>query len=110
MLGCLWPETTSDSLETMSAKEDKKRFDCCGNHLGCPKGAQRGLQCGLSGSRVLRGVTAQRDAERETASIGDERCITGKTNPYLSRKINSRCCPVQLLIIIEARESLERKT
>lgn len=31
-----WPGKQSDSLETPSAKEDKKRFDCGGNHLGCP--------------------------------------------------------------------------
>ena len=41
-------------LETMSAKEAKRRFDCSGNHLGCPipYGAPGGLQYGLSGSRV----------------------------------------------------------
>lgn len=26
----------SDLLETLSAKEDKRRRDCSGNHLGCP--------------------------------------------------------------------------
>ena len=41
-------------LETMPAKEAKRRFDCSGNHLGCPipYGAPGGLQYGLSGSRV----------------------------------------------------------
>ena len=32
----LWPERQRYSLETLSAKEDKKRRDCSGNHLGCP--------------------------------------------------------------------------
>ena len=41
-------------LETMAAKEAKRRFDCSGNHLGCPipYGAPGGLQYGLSGNRV----------------------------------------------------------
>ena len=33
-------------------KRLKKRTDCGGNHLGCPNGAEKGLQCGLSGNRV----------------------------------------------------------
>ena len=43
--------------ETLFAKEDKRWFDCGGNHLGCPDGASGGLQCGLSGSRVSRRAT-----------------------------------------------------
>ena len=35
-------------------KRLKKRTDCGGNHLGCPDGAEKGLQCGLSGNRVAR--------------------------------------------------------
>ena len=30
------PKTACDSLETLPAKEDKRRRDCSGNHLGCP--------------------------------------------------------------------------
>ena len=30
------PGSACDSLETLPAKEDKRRRDCCGNHLGCP--------------------------------------------------------------------------
>ena len=32
-------------LETMAAKEAKRRFDCSGNHLGCPKKAGRRGDC-----------------------------------------------------------------
>ena len=54
-------------LETLAAKEAKKRFDCGGKHLGCRHWAGWGLQCGLSGSRAARWATPRRDAERETA-------------------------------------------
>ena len=74
-------------LETMAAKEAKKRFDCGGKHLGCRHWAEKGLQCGLSGSRAARKATPCRGAERGTAPIGNEGCIAGKTSPYLSRKI-----------------------
>ena len=30
------PGPACDSLETLPAKEDKRRRDCSGNHLGCP--------------------------------------------------------------------------
>ena len=84
------------SLETLPAKEDKRRRDCCGNHLGCPRcGASGGLQCGLSGSRVSRRGNAAMQRLRGNHLIGDERCAVGKTNPYLSRKIYFRCRPVQ---------------
>ena len=53
-------------LETLSAKEAKKRFDCSGNHLGCRNGADKGLQCGLSGNRVPQWVTLRQYTERET--------------------------------------------
>ena len=44
-------------LEILSAKEAKRRSDCGGKHLGCPRffvnhGADGGLQCGLSGNRA----------------------------------------------------------
>ncbi len=82
--GPLLPETTS-------AKEAKRRTDRSGNHLGCSPEAGKGLQCGLSGSRVARRATPRRNAERETAPIGNEGCVPGKTNPYLSRKIYFSC-------------------
>mgnify|MGYP000791326816 CR=1 FL=1 len=42
-------------------KRLKKRTDCGGNHLGCSRETEKGLQCGLSGSRVARsGDTAPR--------------------------------------------------
>lgn len=54
-------------LETISAKEDRRRKVCGGKHLGCPKGAKIGLQCGLSGSRVVPLATRYCDTEGETA-------------------------------------------
>ena len=79
------------SLKPCLQKRLKKRTDCGGKHLGCLYGAKKGLQCGLSGNRVARKATPRRDAERGTASIGNERCVTGKSNPYLSRKIYLFC-------------------
>ena len=87
-----WPEWRRDRLlKPGLQKRLKKRTDCGGNHLGCPAGAEEGLQCGLSGSRAARLATSRRGAERETASIGNERCAAGKTSPYLSRKIYLVC-------------------
>ena len=40
-----------------------------------------GLRYGLSGNRVVVMVTDQREHERGTTSIGDERMLPGKTNP-----------------------------
>ena len=57
----------SSALEIFAAKEAKRRFDCCGNHLGCPddgvlsSGMGRGLQYGLSGNRAT-------EARRRSAS------------------------------------------
>ena len=67
-------------------------MDCGGNHLGCSIETEKGLQCGLSGNRVVPLATRYRGAERGTASIGNERCTAGKTNPDLSRKIYLLCC------------------
>ena len=50
------------------------------------------MQCGLSGNRVAWKATPRRSTERGTASIGNERCAAGKSNPYLSRKIYFFCC------------------
>ena len=73
-------------------KRLKKRTDCGGKHLGCSCEAKQGLQCGLSGNRVVRPATAHLGTERGTASIGNERCSVGKTDPHLSRKIYLFCC------------------
>jgi len=49
------------ALEIFSAKEAKRRFDCCGKHLGCsgmqviPE-AGEGLQYGLSGNRATEQI------------------------------------------------------
>ena len=37
-------------------------------------------------------ATLCRGTEGGTASIGNERCAAGKSNPYLSRKIYLFCC------------------
>ena len=46
------------SLEIFSAKEARSRFDCSGKHLGCLLRANKGLQYGLSGSRVAGMATS----------------------------------------------------
>ena len=97
---CPRPGTQRYFPETLFAKEDKRWFDCGGNHLGCPDGAPGGLQCGLSGSRVSRRGNAVIQHLRGNHLIGDERRAVGKSNPYLSRKIYSQCCPVQFLTLI----------
>ena len=79
-------------LKPVLQKRLKKRTDCGGKHLGCSWEANQGLQCGLSGNRVVRSATARLGTERGTASIGNERCSVGKTNPHLSRKIYLICC------------------
>ena len=69
-------------------KRLKKWTDWGGKHLGCLiPWAEKGLQCGLSGDRVAWLATLCRGTEGGTASIGNERCAAGKSNPYLSRKI-----------------------
>ena len=84
----LWPEPPSDRLlKPGLQKRLKGRIDWGGNHLGCPDRAEKGLQCGLSGDRVAWLATLCRGTEGGTASIGNERCAAGKSNPYLSRKI-----------------------
>ena len=79
------------SLKPCLQKRLKKRTDCGGNHLGCSHETEKGLQCGLSGNRVVPMATRYCGAERGTASIGNERCTVGKTNPDLSRKIYLFC-------------------
>ena len=52
----------ASALEIFTAKEAKRRFDCCGKHLGCPddgnlsSGMGRGLQYGLSGNRAAEAM------------------------------------------------------
>ena len=90
--GALWPEGPFDRpLKPGLQKRLKGRIDWGGNHLGCPDRAEKGLQCGLSGDRVAWLATLCRGTEGGTASIGNERCAAGKSNPYLSRKINLFC-------------------
>lgn len=52
--------------ETMPAKEAKNHVGCSGNHLGCPKGADIGLQYGLSGNSVPDMETFRLELQRET--------------------------------------------
>ena len=80
-------------LKPVLQKRLKKRTDCGGKHLGCLiPWAEKGLQCGLSGSRVVQTATLCHGVERGTASIGNGRYTAGKSNPYLSRKIYLFCC------------------
>ena len=74
-------------LKPVLQKRLKKRTDCGGKHLGCSLETDQGLQCGLSGNRVAHPATVCRGTERGTASIGNEGCSVGKTDPHLSRKI-----------------------
>jgi len=63
------------ALEIFPAKEAKRRFDCGGKHLGCPKmemfiyGAGGGLQYGLSGNRAMGSLSAT--MHNHGASVGD---------------------------------------
>ena len=79
-------------LKPVLQKRLKKRTDCGGKHLGCSRKADQGLQCGLSGNRVAHPATVCLGTERGTASIGNEGCSVGKTDPHLSRKIYLFCC------------------
>ena len=70
---------------------------CCGNHLGCRKGfygiaVRTKWQSGpMAGNTMAQRLTGNR-------LTGDGRRAAGKSNPYLSRKINLRRCPVQCTI------------
>ena len=79
----LWKDCLQKRIETGKIR--------CGNHLGCPFGAEMGLRYGLSGNRVSVMETGRLGCERETASFGDERFIHGENKPDLSRKINHFC-------------------
>ena len=61
-----------------------------GNHLGCLKRADKGLQYGLSGARVALLATGRLVLSWETASTGDGEQRKGKTYPtYAVRLILS---------------------
>ena len=79
----LWKDCLQKRIETGRIR--------CGNHLGCPSGAEMGLRYGLSGNRVSVMETDRLGRERETASFGDERFAHGENKPDLSRKINHFC-------------------
>ena len=76
----LWPLGFLPSLpETMLAKEAKIMDTlCCGKHLGCPKGAGRGLQYGLSGNRVFMMATHELTDQTETAHAATVGSVRGK--------------------------------
>jgi hypothetical protein len=84
-------------LETMAAKEAKRRFDCSGNHLGCPIFAW-----GIGGIAVRTkwqsGTMARQHhgiAPKGKPPDRRREVCCGEIQPDLSRKINSRSCPVQ---------------
>ena len=55
----LWKDCLQKRIRTGKSR--------CGNHLGCPCGAEMGLRYGLSGNRVLRLATPKRGNQMETA-------------------------------------------
>ena len=92
--GCPHSGQSTDSpllSETRTAKEAKEAIGLWWKSPRLSDRAGNGLQCGLSGSRVVRSATTYCGTKGETASIGNERCPAGKTNPYLSRKIYFFC-------------------
>ncbi len=93
--GCPHSGQSTDSpllAETQTAKEAKEADGLWWKSPRLSFRAKKGLQCGLSGSRVARLATPSCVTERETAPIGNEGCDAGKPNPYLSRKINFFGC------------------
>jgi len=56
---CLWKPSLQKRL--------RGDMRCGGKHLGCRNGADRGLQYGLSGNRVLALATGKRADQTETA-------------------------------------------
>ena len=59
-------------FETTSAKEAKSRLACGGKRLGCLYRADRGLQCGLSGSPVAGFGNVRQGALMGNRQIGEE--------------------------------------
>ena len=56
---CLWKPSLQKRL--------RGDLRCSGKHLGCRNWADRGLQYGLSGNRVLTPATSERADQMETA-------------------------------------------
>ena len=69
----LWKDCLQKRIRTGKSR--------CGNHLGCPCGAEMGLRYGLSGNRVSVLETDRLGYERETASSATRGSSMGKTNP-----------------------------
>ena len=69
----LWKDCLQKRIRTGKSR--------CGNHLGCPCGAEMGLRYGLSGNRVSVLATDRPGYERETASSATRGSSMGKTNP-----------------------------
>ena len=67
-------------LETMTAKEAKRWFDCGGNHLGCRKDRKRVTVRTEWQSGTVYGDNAVRRL-RGNRLIGNERYAVGKANP-----------------------------
>ena len=66
----LWKDCLQKRIRTGKSR--------CGNHLGCPCGAEMGLRYGLSGNRVSVLETDRLGYERETASSATGGCPGGK--------------------------------
>ena len=69
----LWKDCLQKRIRTGKSR--------CGNHLGCPFGAEMGLRYGLSGNRVSVLETDRLGYERETASSATRGSSMWKTNP-----------------------------
>ena len=69
----LWKDCLQKRIRTGKSR--------CGNHLGCPCGAEMGLRYGLSGNRVSVLETDRLGYERETASSATRGSSMWKTNP-----------------------------
>ena len=69
----LWKDCLQKRIRTGKSR--------CGNHLGCPCGAEMGLRYGLSGNRVSVLETGRLGYERETASSATRGSSMWKTNP-----------------------------
>ena len=73
-------------------------------------GANKGLQCGLSGNRVQALATCLPEHQRETTVTGNGRLLPGEIQPDLSRKIYLICRRIfSFQLVVEAYLERSRK-
>ena len=85
MQTCLAKRVCILPFETLTAKEDKNRCDCYGNHLGCR--ADEDLQCGLSGDPVLFIGNVTVRSLKGNRLYWQQEVLSMENIPDLSRKI-----------------------